>query len=315
MACDGNVRIGRNRIGTPRRFAFSPAGWKAAVRPRWVMKLALALIVFSGAWSGCATAQDRVALIIGNGSYQNAPPLPSTLNDAGDIAQSFEHLGFATTKLFNASYEDFRRAVRKFNDLAHNAEIAAIYFAGHGLEMGGENWLIPVDADVRTDLDVAHESIALKSLMQSAGRASVLGMVILDASRGNPFAARMQSTGQSRSVSRGLARVEPNQNVLVAFAAKEGTTTEDRGGRNSPYAAALVKYLESSGLDVNFMFRKVRDDVLSRTNRKQLPFVYGSLPNKPIYLKDNSVSLQSAEVKSEAVPADETIWLAIRSLV
>jgi uncharacterized protein len=281
------------------------------VRTLWVAILALALTALSGVWGGCAQAQNRVALIIGNGNYQNAPPLPTTLNDAADIAQSFEHLGFATTKLFNASYEDFRRAIRKFNELTQNADVAVVYFGGHGLAVGGENWLLPVDAELRIDLDVAEEAIALKSLMQSVGRVSVLGMVILDASRSNPFAARMQRTAETRSVERGLARVEPTQNVLVAYASKDGTTNEDRGGRNSPYAAALLKYLESPGLDVNFMFRKVRDDVLSHTNRRQQPFVYGSLPNKPIYLKEPSVSIKSAEVKS-VVPADETVWQTIK---
>jgi TPR repeat protein len=272
----------------------------------------LVSIAFSGVWGSSAYAQNRVALIVGNGNYQNVPPLPTTLNDASDIAQSFERLGFATTKLFNASYYDLRPAIRKFNELTPKAEVAVIYFGGHGLEAGGENWLLPVDADLRTDLDVAQEAVSLNSLMQSVARASVLGMVILDASRNNPFAARMQRTGQTRSVDRGLARVEPNQNVLVAYASKDGTTNEDRGGRNSPYAAALLRYLESPGLDINFMFRKVRDDVLSRTNRQQQPFVYGSLPNKPIYLKEHSISLQPVEVKNETPPADEMIWLTIR---
>jgi uncharacterized protein len=282
------------------------------VRTLWAATLALAMTALSCVWGGCAQAQNRVALIIGNGDYQNAPPLPTTLNDAADIAQSFERLGFATTKLLNASYEDFRRAIRKFNESAQNADVAVVYFGGHGLAVGGENWLLPVDAELRTDVDVAEEAIALKSLMQSVGRVSALGMVILDASRSNPFATRMQRTAQTRSVDRGLARVEPAQNVLVAYASKDGTTNEDRGGRNSPYAAALLKYLESPGLDVNLMFRKVRDDVLSHTSRRQQPFVYGSLPNKPIYLKEPSISIKPAEVKREAIPADETVWQTIK---
>ena len=312
MESDSELRFNESRICRPRRLATSLLTPRAAVGTLSAAMLALALIAFSGAWVGCAHAQDRVALIIGNSNYQNAPPLLTTLNDAGDIAQSFERLGFAATKLFNASYDDFRRAIRNFNDLTQNAEVAVIYFGGHGLEVGGENWLLPVDADLRTDLDAANESIGLNSLMQSAGRASVLGMVIIDASRSNPFAVRMQRTSQTRSVSRGLARVEPTQNVLVAYASKDGTTNEDRGGRNSPYAAALLRYLESPGLDVNFMFRKVRDDVLSHTNRRQQPFVYGSLPNKPIYLKEPSISPQPVEVKNAAMPPDETIWLTIK---
>lgn len=312
MESDSELRFNESPIGMPERFTTSLLTPRAAVGTLSAAMLALALIAFSGAWVGCAHAQDRVALIIGNSNYQNAPPLLTTLNDAGDIAQSFARLGFATTKLFNASYDDFRRAIRNFNDLAQNAEVAVIYFGGHGLEVGGENWLLPVDADLRTDLDAASESIGLNSLMQSARRASILGMVIIDASRSNPFAVRMQRTSQTRSVSRGLARVEPTQNVLVAYASKDGTTNEDRGGRNSPYAAALLRYLESPGLDINFMFRKVHDDVLSHTNRRQQPFVYGSLPNQPIYLKKPSISPLPAEVKNAAIPPDETIWLTIK---
>lgn len=311
MESKGEVRSNRNLAGLLRRFAILPANQSAVARIAGAIA-ALALTALSALWGGGAQAQNRVALIIGNGDYQNAPPLPTTLNDAADIAQSFEHLGFATTRLFNASYEDFRQAIRRFNELSQNADIAVVYFGGHGLAVGAENWLLPVDAELRTDLDVAEEAIALKSLMQSVGRASVLGLVILDASRSNPFAARMQRTAQSRSVDRGLARVEPGQNVLVAYAAKDGTTNEDRGGRNSPYAAALLRHLESPGLDVNFMFRKVRDDVLSHTNRRQQPFVYGSLPNNPIYLREPSISIPAADRKSEPVAADETVWQTIK---
>jgi hypothetical protein len=309
MECHGEIHFFRNSVGTPRPFNRAPMG--AAAHVLWATTLALVLIAFSGALHG-AHAQSRVALVIGNSNYQNAPALPTTLNDAGDIAQTFERLGFTTTKLLDASYNDFRRSVRKFNELMQNAEIAVIYFGGHGLELGGENWLLPVDADLRTDLDVAHESISLNSLMQSVGRVPTLGMVILDASRSNPFAARMQRTGQSRAVNRGLTRVEPTQNVLVAYAAKDGTTTEDRGGRNSPYAAALLRYLESPGLEIDLMFRKVRDDVLSHTNGKQLPFMYGSLSNKAIYLKEPPILPKPVEVKKETVPEDETIWLTIK---
>jgi hypothetical protein len=276
------------------------------------MSLAWALIAFYGAWSLPAHAQTRVALIVGNSHYQNAPALPSTSNDASDIAQSFERLGFATTRLVDASYEDLRRAIRKFNELTPNADIAVIYFGGHGLEANGENWLLPVDADLRADLDVANDAIGLKVLMQSVGRASDLGMVILDASRSNVLAARVQRTGDTRGISRGLGRVDPAQNVLVAYASKEGTTAEDRGGRNSPYATALLKYLEQPGLDVNFMFRKVRDDVLAQTGNRQLPSVYGSLPHRPIYLKKRSITIVPVDDGNPALPSDAAVWMTIK---
>jgi hypothetical protein len=312
MKRDGGIDS-RGRLIDPRsQSATPPACRRTTAPPRWATALLLALTVFFCEWSGAAHAQNRIALVVGNGAYQNAKPLPSTLNDASDIAQSLERLGFAATRLIDAPYDVFRRAIRKFNELTEKADVAVIYFGGHGVELGGENWLIPVDAELRTDLDVAQEAISLKSLMQSVSRASVLGVVILDANRNNPFAARMQRTTQTRSVTRGLARVEPSQNVVVAYASKDGTTSEDRSGRNSPYAAALLRHLESPGLDINLMFRKVRDDVLQHTNRMQQPFVYGSLPNKLIYLNEPSVSLQAAALPTTTATADEEIWLAIK---
>jgi hypothetical protein len=272
--------------------------------------LGLAVVLVTALFSGSAQAQSRIALVVGNSAYQHAPALPTTLNDANEIAQTLESLGFVTKKLVNASYDDFRRAVRAFNDLAPNAEVALIYFAGHGIAMNGENWIIPVDAELRTEFDVTTEAIGLNTLMQSAGNATTLGIVILDACRDNPFASTMAR--QTRSINRGLARVEPAQNVLVAYASKVGTTAEDGIGRNSPYTAALLKYLGAPGVDINLMLRKVRDDVRLHTNQKQQPFVYGSLPKKPIFLKEASVVIDAGQGSKPVVELDETIWPAIK---
>jgi TPR repeat protein len=277
--------------------------------------LGLAVVLVNALCGGAAQAQSRIALVVGNSAYQHAPALPTTLNDANDVAQTLEGLGFVTKKLVNAPYEDFRRAVRAFNDLAPNAEVALIYFAGHGIAMNGENWIVPVDADLRTEFDVTTEAIGLNTLIQSAGSAATLGIVILDACRDNPFVSTMAR--QTRSINRGLARVEPAQNVLVAYASKVGTTAEDGIGRNSPYTAALLKYLGAPGVDINLMLRKVRDDVRLHTNQKQQPFVYGSLPKRPIYLKEASVVIDAGqvskpEVGQPVVELDETIWPAIK---
>jgi hypothetical protein len=277
---------------------------------RVLTSLGLAVVLVTALFSGSAQAQSRIALVVGNSAYQHAPALPTTLNDANDIAQTLESLGFVTKKLVNASYDDFRRAVRAFNDLAPNAEVALIYFAGHGIAMNGENWIIPVDAELRTEFDVTTEAIGLNTLMQSAGSATTLGVVILDACRDNPFVSTMAR--QTRSINRGLARVEPAQNVLVAYASKVGTTAEDGIGRNSPYTAALLKYLGAPGVDINLMLRKVRDDVRLHTSQKQQPFVYGSLPKKPIYLKEASVVLDAGQGSKPVVELDETIWPAIK---
>jgi tetratricopeptide (TPR) repeat protein len=275
------------------------------------MLISLGLVVLVTAFcSGAAQAQNRIALVVGNSAYQHAPALQTTLNDANDIAQTLESLGFVTKKLVNASYDDTRRAIRAFNDLAPNAEVALIYFAGHGIAMNGQNWIIPVDAELRSEFDVTTEAIGLNTLIKSAGSATTLGIVILDACRDNPFASAMAR--QTRSINRGLARVEPVQNVLVAYASKEGTTAEDGIGRNSPYTAALLKYLGAPGVDINLMLRKVRDDVRLHTTQKQQPFVYGSLPKKPIYLKEASLVIDPRQGNKPVGELDETIWPAIK---
>ena len=121
--------------------------------------------------------------------------------------------------------------------------------------------------------------------MLTVSAASRLGLVILDACRNNPFAARMQRTPRTRAVDRGFARVEPTGSVLVAYAAQDGTTAADGTGRNSPFTTALLRHIETPGLEINFLFRSVRDDVIAATQREQEPFVYGSLSREAIYLK------------------------------
>jgi uncharacterized caspase-like protein len=257
-----------------------------------------------------AHAQSRIALVVGNSAYQKAPALPTPVSDATDVAQSLERLGFSVTRLTDATFEEFRRALLEFGRAARDAQMAVIYYSGHGLEMSGENWLIPVDAELRSDIDVDSETISLRSLMVGVSNAKDLGLVILDACRSNPFASTMQRTTRLRSVSRGLARVEPSDNVLVAFAAMDGSTAVDDSGRHSPFTEAILANLETPGLELNFLFRNVRDDVLTATQGRQQPFVYGSLSKQEIYLKAPEPA--SSEAPTGAT-ADEIAWSFLKN--
>jgi hypothetical protein len=232
-----------------------------------------------------ATASSRVALLIGNSTYQNVPFLPNPINDANDLSGSLKRLDFDVKILTNARYDDMRRALIDFGQQARGAEIALIFFAGHGIQIGGENWLIPVDAQLTTDMNVANETIGLQSLTRAVSYTTKLGLVVLDACRSNPFLAKMQSTNLSRAVERGFSRVEPSDNVLVAYAARDGTTASDGSGRNSPFTQSLLKNIETPGLEVRFLFAGIRDDVMAATKREQQPFIYGSLSRDQIYLK------------------------------
>jgi formylglycine-generating enzyme required for sulfatase activity len=230
-------------------------------------------------------AEKRVALVIGNSDYRNVTPLPNPVNDATDISASLERLGFKVKTVANASFEGMRLALSSFAEQANGAEIAVAFFAGHGMESGGENRLIPVDAKLASEIDISYETIPLQMVMRAVSNTTKVGIVILDACRNNPFQPKKQQGDLSRTVDRGFARVEPSDNVLVAYAARDGTTAKDGSGRNSPFTTSLLKNIETPGLEIQFMFRNVRDDVMAATNKQQQPFVYGSLSSELIYLK------------------------------
>ncbi|MBW7960872.1 caspase family protein [Bradyrhizobium sp. BR 10261] len=232
-----------------------------------------------------AAEAKRVALVIGNGAYRNVPALLNPPNDANDLAAALRRLGFTVSLATNASFDEMRRGLIALGREAAGADMAAVYFAGHGMEINGENWLIPVDAELKRDTDAANEAINLQSVMLQVSNTTSLGLVILDACRNNPFAAKMNRSIATRAAPvSGLGRIEPVGNVLVAYAARDGTTALDGDARNSPFAAALLRNIEAPGVEVTFMFRNVRDDVMEATRNAQQPFVYGSLSRKAIYL-------------------------------
>ena len=244
----------------------------------------IAALLLALAFAGQSVAAKRVALVIGNAAYEHASRLANPLNDAADIGAALGRLGFAVTRLDNAGYDAMRRGLKAFTRAAATSEIAVVFYAGHGIEVDGRNFLIPVDARLASDQDVEYEAVPLDLVSRSVDRASELRLIVLDACRDNPFAKQMTRSGATRSIGRGLARIEPAGETLVAYAAKGGSVAADGEGRNSPYSTALLAHLERPGLEVGLMFRKVRDAVLRSTGGRQEPFVYGSLSSKGAYL-------------------------------
>ncbi|WP_157158807.1 caspase family protein [Bradyrhizobium genomosp. III] len=258
--------------------------------------IALTALAFF-ALAGClacspALADKRVALVIGNSAYKSVPKLANPASDAGLIGGMLRKAGFDTVDVrqdLNAS--EMRKALREFGGRTRDADVAVIYYAGHGMEVDGTNYLIPTDAALETDTDVYDEALPIDRVLVSIEPAKQLRLVILDACRDNPFAKTMKRTVASRAIGRGLAKVEPTTpNTMIAFAAKAGSTASDGDSRNSPFATALSDHLPKPGLDLRKAFGFVRDDVLKSTANKQEPFVYGSLggddvplvPAKPV---------------------------------
>jgi uncharacterized caspase-like protein len=219
-----------------------------------------------------------VALVIGNSTYDRVAQLPNARRDAETVADTFEKIGYrSVVRVKDATRQDLIAALRNFRDLAASADWAVIYYAGHGVEIDGANYVVPVDARLVADKDVPDEGVSLMRFLDSIDSAKQLRLVILDACRDNPFLTKMRMSTASRSIGRGLARVEPDGSVLVAYAAKHGQVAQDGAGQNSPFVSALVKRMMEPGLDIRRVFGKVRDDVLASTGRLQEPFIYGTL--------------------------------------
>jgi hypothetical protein len=244
---------------------------------RGFYRILLASLLLFGC--GPAFAGKRVALVLGNSAYQNVPRLPNPVNDAALMADTFKKAGFDVVVSRNdLGALETRRVLRDFSDSAADADIAVIYYAGHGIEVDGTNYLIPVDARLERDNDVYDEAFSLERVMLAVEPAKKLRLVILDACRDNPFSKTMRRTVALRAIGRGLAKIEPNNpNTLIAYAAKAGSTAQDGDGRDSPFTVALSQHLITPGLDVRKAFGFVRDDVIKATANRQEPFVYGSL--------------------------------------
>ena len=252
---------------------------------RFVAAMAISLSA-STAWA----VKDRVALVLGLGEYQTIEPLKNTRNDASAMADTLSGIGFDVTLSLDATSDQLYQLLDDFAFRSETADLALIYYAGHGVEVQGENFLIPTDADVSSNLDVQRQSISLSQLLKAVERARKMRIVILDSCRDNPLGDiiklnhRDDANSEIAPVHGGLAAADPDRGTLVAFAAKDGQVALDGSGDNSPYALALMEKMVQPGLEISLMFRQVRDRVLETTANLQEPHTYGSLTGVPFYL-------------------------------
>lgn len=241
------------------------------------------LFILSAAFLIAPTGAEarKVALVIGNGDYANTSRLANPPNDIKLVAASAKQAGFDdVTVAANLSVNDFQKVMRDFRTKAEGAEIAMVYYAGHGIEAQGKNWLIPTDAQLKSDLDLPYEAINLDRMMEAVSGARIR-IVILNSCRNNPFGRTWKSG--TRAVQTGLAGVEADD-VLVIFAAAPGQLAADGTAGNSPFATSLAKRLPQPDLPVQLLGGAIRDDVLAATGGRQRPFVSASITGTPFYL-------------------------------
>ncbi len=268
--------------------------------------LALALVL---AWGTAALAQ-RVALVIGNGAYVEAPPLENPANDATDIHAALTRLGFDSELVVDADRIGLERAIRRFGDRAVGAEAAMLFYAGHAVEVAGRNHLIPVSAAIRSDRDLPFETVDVDAVMtQLDGRARVI-LLFLDACRDNPFRIRLAAQSGRGIAGTGLAAVRGPVGTLVAFSTAPGTVAQDGTGRNSPFTGALLRHIETEGLEVRPMLGRVRQTVREATGGAQIPWENASLEGefyfRPAAPRAPAVAALPAEAPQPAPTASPT---------
>lgn len=245
-----------------------------------------------------ASAERRVALAIGNSAYKIGGVLANSVNDSKLVAAALGASKFEKIEVKeDLGISDFRQTLRRFQSQADGADVALIYFAGHGVEVSGTNWLVPVDAELRETRDLEYEAIKVDLALQALSGAKIR-ILVLDACRNNPFGRSWQAA--TRMVTRGLGRQEAD-GVLVLYAAAPGQVAADSVGtsKNSPFATAFARRLSETGLALQMLGGRVRDDVISATKDKQRPYIAASITGEPFYLlpSGNEKSLDNQQVE------------------
>jgi hypothetical protein len=274
----------------------------------WPVRSLLAAVVLLPCLSlpsGSAFAEKRVALVIGNGAYRNATPLPNPPNDAQDVGAALTRTGFETIVGIDLDRAGMDNAAVRFTRAARDADVAVFYYSGHALQFAGVNYLMPVDAKLTDEADLRLMS-RVDDVVADLQQAKNLRILVLDACRDNPFAeALKRSIGRTRSASlgNGLAKIDSPQGMIVAYATQAGRTAEDGTGRNSPYTSAFLKHIETPE-EIGTVFRRISADVYDTTRRTQLPELSLSLIGE-FYLKGRPSTVLSPPTRPDEVSALE----------
>ena len=246
---------------------------------RWPACIGLALVL-CGMPAISRAAPSHVALVIGNSAYQHTAALANPQNDASDMAEALKRLGFRVVVGIDLGIGAMAAKVREFAKAARGSDVAVVFYAGHGLQVDGRNYLVPVDARLSDESDLTFETMELSDVVELSEKASATSVVFLDACRDNPLArdlVRAMGAARSGAVGRGLAQVEIGVGTLIAYATQPGNVALDGTGRNSPFTTALLAHIETPGLEVNQFMNRVRQSVLVATENRQVPWTHSSL--------------------------------------
>jgi uncharacterized caspase-like protein len=263
---------------------------------------ACALVVTMLVSALAAHAEKRVALVIGNSAYVHTDPLANPKNDAVDMAAVLRKLEFHVIDRFDLDKASFDRTIKDFAAMLVGADMSLFFYAGHGLQAAGQNYLVPIDAELKTAAALDFEMVRLDLVQRSMERETQTNVLFFDACRDNPLLRNLARALGTRSmdIGRGFAAVESGAGTLISYSTQPGNVASDGSGRNSPYTGALVKHIVSTTDDLFAVLISVRNDVMSATSKRQVPWTNEAL-TKRIYL--NRVAKPSLEqAKGDAAP-------------
>jgi uncharacterized caspase-like protein len=284
---------------------------------RALRHVAIAFAVAMFFSTGSASAQKRVALVIGNSAYVHTQALGNQKNDASDIAAALAGFGFEIVEGYNLDKAGFDKTVKTFATAMQGADVGVFFYAGHALQVQGQNYLVPVDAQLTAAAALDFEMVRLDLIQRTMESQARTNILFLDACRDNPLArnlARSMGT-RSASIGHGLASVEAGVGTLISFSTQPGNVALDGGGRNSPFAGALVRNMRTSTEDLSALLIAVRNDVMKATANKQIPWEHSSLTGR-FYFKPVSqeASTPPAATRTPGAPRDQAAeaWAAAK---
>jgi uncharacterized caspase-like protein len=252
-----------------------------------------------------ANAARRVALVVGNGAYQNAPNLPNPPNDAKAVAEALRGLGFEVIEAVDLDQPDMLAKLDEFSGQLEGAGIGLFYYAGHGLQVNGQNYLVPIDARLQREAQVKLQTLPLDTVLETMEAAVPIRIVLLDACRDNPLAQALKrslAASRSAAVGQGLAKVRTTVGTLIAYATGPGDVASDGDGEHSPFTTALIEHIGTPGLEVRQVLGRVRNAVLEQTGDRQVPWDSSSLRGE-FYFKEPEPVVATPEPKSEPLAA------------
>ncbi|MBW9064039.1 caspase family protein [Rhizobium herbae] len=284
------------------------------------LSVVLAIVLFAGVWASHSADGRRLALVIGSSAYEAAGNLPNATSDARKFGAFLSSQGFDTEIITDADRRELAEAVSRFARKIDNDDVALFYFAGHGMQLRGENYLVGTDARLANEFDVAAETLALTDVIGAIEKKAKIALFFLDACRNNPLANRLneQVEGATRSMAtRGLAPVETESaGTMVAFAAAPGQVALDGRGKNSPFTTALIGHLAGPGLEIGTAFKRVIRDVRKATDGKQSPQILSSLSLEfyfnTVLPEDEQAPVATPAIDPEAVEAEADFQKALR---